>query len=157
MVMIFCPAKPSAGGRQERMALGVSLLLLWSSTVQAPQAPSPQPYLVPVRPSRFLRTESSVSPGAASTLCSLPLMFRTMAGMVVRRDYRNAGSMDGARGLQSRARGCDGQGSTHRFRHGTCALYRKLLSSGCPLFLQFRLSPFSPFFSSDVKQTLVKP
>src|SRR5215467_8434775 len=52
-----------------------------NSTVHAPHSPSPQPYLVPVRPRRLRNTESKDSPETDSVLCSLPLTLRVMAGM----------------------------------------------------------------------------
>lgn len=76
MVKIFCPATESAGVRQERVALPRT------KTVQAPHWPSPQPYLVPVRPSRLRRTESKDSPDAHSVLCSTPFTIRVMDGML---------------------------------------------------------------------------
>src|SRR6478735_5674806 len=90
MVTIFCPATESAGVRQERVALPRS------KTVQAPHWPSPQPYLVPVRPSRLRRTESKDSPGTHSVLCSTPFTIRMRDCMLDRSkvypDYSNSAS-----------------------------------------------------------------
>src|SRR5262245_48310013 len=76
MVMMGCAETESAETRQERMAFPRS------STVHAPHWPSPQPYLVPVRPRRLRNTESKDSPETDSVLCSLPLTLSVMAGMV---------------------------------------------------------------------------
>src|SRR5579871_71319 len=76
MVTIFCPATDSAGVRQDRVALPRT------KTVQAPHWPSPQPYLVPVRPRRLRRTESKDSPDAHSAFCSAPFTIRVMDGML---------------------------------------------------------------------------
>jgi len=48
-----------------------------SRTVHAPHTPAPQPYLVPVRPSRSRNTQSSGISGGASTLRFMP--FTTIA------------------------------------------------------------------------------
>ena len=95
MVTIFCPATDSAGVRQERVALPRT------KTVQAPHWPSPQPYLVPVRPSRLRRTESKGSSDAHSVLCSAPFTIRVMDGMLdavnsnFPPDYSNSGALPG--------------------------------------------------------------
>src|SRR5947208_16853227 len=46
------------------------------STVQAPHAPSPQPYLAPVRPSSSRSTISRLRSGCGSTSCDRPLTIK---------------------------------------------------------------------------------
>lgn len=102
MVTIFCPATDSAEVRQERVALPRT------KTVQAPHWPSPQPYLVPVRPNRLRRTDSKDSPDAHSALCSAPLTIRLIDCMLdtvdsnFPPDYSTSGALPGtSRGTRS--------------------------------------------------------
>src|SRR5262245_43977567 len=77
MVTIFLPAAVVAAARQERF--GTPSI----STVQAPQAPTPQPYLVPVNARRSRSTSSNVSEAETSRRWSAPLMLRVSAGMLL--------------------------------------------------------------------------
>src|SRR4029450_6186913 len=47
-----------------------------TSTVHAPHCPSPQPYLLPVRPSSYRSTERRLSAASPSTSCVVPLTRR---------------------------------------------------------------------------------
>src|SRR5207245_1542160 len=47
-------------------------------TVQAPQAPTPQPNFVPARPRRSRRTQSRGMLGSASTACCTPFTRRSV-------------------------------------------------------------------------------
>jgi hypothetical protein len=70
MVSIFFPSAAETGKEQLRIA--------WPSnrTVQAPQVPMPQPYLVPVKPTCSRITHNNGVSGSTSTAYFLPLIFR---------------------------------------------------------------------------------
>ena len=65
MVVIFLPATALTGMTQERTAAPSMC------TVQAPHWATPQPYLVPVRPTCSRMTQSSGVLGSTSTLLGL--------------------------------------------------------------------------------------
>src|SRR5260370_12294790 len=87
MVVIALPAASETECRHERTGRPSI------STVQAPHCPSPHPYFVPVKSSRFRRTDSRLSSGGASTLRRAPLTFRikaTCASRVAVTDYKKS-------------------------------------------------------------------
>ena len=65
-MVVTAPATFPAATAQERVATPSI------STVQAPQTPIPQPYLVPVRPSSSRKTQSSGIASSTSTVCAAP-------------------------------------------------------------------------------------
>jgi len=70
MVVIFCLPRLDTGNTQERVGTPSTC------TVQAPHWPSPQPYLVPTRPSVSRSAQSKGVSGSTSTAWVLPLTFR---------------------------------------------------------------------------------
>src|SRR5262245_45660829 len=68
MVVMRLPAAALTGSEQERMATPSTC------TVQEPHCATPQPYLVPVRPTFSRITHSSGVSGSTSTLCDWPLI-----------------------------------------------------------------------------------
>ena len=71
MVVIFCPGSTLDTGRTQQRVGTPSMC-----TVQAPHWATPQPYLVPVRPSCSRSTHSSGVSGSASCVRTWPLTFR---------------------------------------------------------------------------------
>src|SRR5918911_702161 len=77
MVTIFASPTEPAGTEQERVATPSI------STVQAPHCATPQPYLVPVRPTHSRIAQSSGVSGGPSTSRVVPLIFsRAMSGLL---------------------------------------------------------------------------
>ena len=68
MVVIFCVGCTAASGSTQLRTGAPSMC-----TVQAPHCATPQPYLVPVRPSCSRSTHSSGVSGSALTSCTRPL------------------------------------------------------------------------------------
>src|SRR5262249_43501491 len=67
MVVMRFPSHSPTGVTQERVALPSM------TTVHAPQRPSPQPYLLPVRSKSSRRTLSRLCAGSTLSRCLLPL------------------------------------------------------------------------------------
>src|SRR5580700_4115840 len=78
MVVMVFPAATEIGVTQERTASPSR----W--TVQEPQSPAPQPYLVPVSSSVSRKTQSSGVSGATLTLRSVPLTRRVKSDIGIR-------------------------------------------------------------------------
>src|SRR5579862_3478112 len=76
MVVIFLPAASLTNTPHERIATPS----IW--TVQAPHCAMPQPYLVPVRPTRSRIAHSSGMAGSASTVWILLLIFSVKEAIV---------------------------------------------------------------------------
>src|SRR6266513_6335347 len=72
MVVIFAPLAALTGIEHERTGRP----FMW--TVQAPHCATPQPYLVPVRPTCSRITHSRGVVGSTSTSWDLPLIVRRM-------------------------------------------------------------------------------
>src|SRR5438874_2132957 len=73
IVVICLPAQSPTWVVQDRVALPSIV------TVQAPQRPSPQPYLLPLRSRSSRKTLSRLRAGSTSTRCLLPLTWNSVA------------------------------------------------------------------------------